>query len=367
MVIIWQVKGIMFFKRFILALTLLLPAAASAAGPGPYYFIAVQNGGYNFKGGDEQLEESYKALKGMIKLAEQQNVKLTLLFTAQYALYITTDPARAAELETWKRSGHEIGAYHQGPETLAWDGYTDLSPQALGRLRKEDRAGKVTPTHRDYAQALAKLDPFIKSGCMMDRADKEFLSAAPPYEVCGGPGAQKSGANDHVQLTGGKEKKRLNAFHAADKAGIETAKNAFSVMELGAYGMTFKSSPSEFGAFYAWLEFLRRRDPQGLRSRTVENIVDLKLLPEKAEKSADAARGEEKKTVKASLPAPRPVAPVNTPAQEIPRLNRVPSLFGSGSRIPSPMHKVVQPYCGDGICDAGERAHPGRCPRDCGH
>lgn len=346
----------MFFKRLALALTLLLPAAADAAGPWPYYFIAVQNGAFNFKGGPEQLEESYKALTGMIKLADQQNVKLTLLFTAQYAVYITTDPARAAELETWKKSGHEIGAYHQGPETRAWDGYTDLSPEVLGRLRKEDRAGKVTPTHRDYAQALAKLDPYIKSGCMMDHSDKEFLAAAPPYEVCYGPAAHKSGANEYIMLAGGKDKKRLNALHAADKAGIEAAKNAFSVMELGAYGAIFKSSPSEFGAFYAWLEFLRRRDPQGLRSRTVENIVDLKLLPEKAAPP-----------VKTALPPPQPAAPAEAPKREIPRLNKVPSLSGSGSRIPAPMHKAVQPYCGDGICAADERARPGRCPRDCGH
>jgi hypothetical protein len=331
----------------------------------------VQNGAFNFKGGDEQLEESYKALKGMIKLAEQQNVKLTLLFTPQYALYITTDPARSSELESWKKSGHEIGAYHQGPETRAWDGYTDLGPEALGRLRKEDRAGKAAPNHRDYAQALAKLDPFIKSGCMIDRADKEFLAAAPPYEVCYGLGAQKTGANDHVQLSGGKDKKRLNTFHAADKAAVEAAENAFSAMELGAYGAVFKSSPSEFGAFYAWLEFLRRRDPQGLRSRTVANIVDLKLLPEKARTPVNAVRGKEKKADPLLLTPPQPAAPVEAPRQEIPRLQRVPSLSGSASRVPSGMHDVALPagrrYCGDGICDAVERAHPGRCPRDCGH
>ena len=360
----------MVFKRLILALTLLFPAAASAAGPGPYYFIAVQNGAFNFKGGDAQLEESYKALKGMIKLAEQQNIKLTLLFTAQYALYITTDPARAAELETWKKSGHEIGAYHQGPETRAWDGYTDLSPEVLGRLRKEDRAGKATPTHRDYAQVLDKLDPFIKSGCMIDHADKEFLAAAPPYEICG-LGAQKSGANDHLTFAGGKDKKYLFTFQPADKAGIEAAKNAFSSMETGAYGAAFKSSPSEFGAFYAWLEFLRRRDPQGLRSYTVASIVDLKLLPEKARPPVNAVRGEEKKVVPRPAPPPQPAAPAETPQQEIPRLRRIPSLSGSASRVPAGMHDVakpaVRPYCGDGICDVNERAHAGRCPLDCGH
>lgn len=362
-------------KSIILALTLLFPAAARAAGPGPYYFIAVQNGAFNFKGGPGQLEESYKALKGMVKLADQQNVKLTLMFSAQYALYIATDAARAAELETWRKSGHELAAYHQGPGTRAWDGYSDLSPEALGRLRKEDRAGKTAPTHREYAEALAKLDPYMKSGCMADLADRDFVAAAPPYEVCSLQPAQKekAGVNDYVSLSA-RDKKQLSTFHPADKAGIEAARNAFSSMETGAYGAAFKSSPSEFGAFYAWLEFLRRRDPQGLRSRTVSSIVDLKLLPEKVRPAAEAAKREVQKPAAPPAPPPQPAPPA--PQQEIPRLKRIPSLSGSASRVPSGMHDVIKPparrgplqgYCGDGICDANERAHPGRCPRDCGH
>jgi hypothetical protein len=370
----------MFFKRLVLALTLLLPAAANAAGPGPYYYVAVQNGAFNFKGGEEQLAESYKALKGMIKLADQQNVKLTLMFTAQYAVYITTDAVRAAGLETWKKSGHEIAAYHQGPDTRAWDGYSDLSPEVLGRLRKEDRAGKVTPGYRDYAQALAGLDPYIRSACMVDSADKEFVAAAPPYEICHGLGAPKAGVNDYVRLAEGKKKKYLSTFHSADKAGIQAAQSAFAAMETGVYGAAFKSSPSEFGAFYAWLEFLRRRDPQGLRSQTVANIIDLKLMPEKERPPVNAVRGEEKRKAVPVMPKPQPIAPAVAPAespkQEIPRLQRIPSLSGSASRVPSGKHDIITPpmrngplqgYCGDGICDAKERAHPGRCPRDCGH
>lgn len=240
-------KGFMFSKSIILAL-MLLPAAAFAAGPGPNYYIAVQNGAYNFKGGPGQLEESYKALEGMVKLAGQQNVKLTLLFTAQYALYISTDITRMAEVETWEKSGHEVAAYHQGPGTRAWDGYSDLGPEALGRLRKEDRAGKAAPDHSEYARALALIDPYIKTGCMVDRADKEFLAAAPPYEICRDLGARGSGANDHIAFAGGKDKKYLSTFQPADKAGIEAAKTAFSAMETGVYGAAFKSSPSEFGA-----------------------------------------------------------------------------------------------------------------------
>ncbi len=348
--------------HIIIALMLLLPAAARAAGPGAYYFIAVQNGAYNFKGGAEQLEESYKALRGMVKLADAQNARLTLLFSAQYAIHIASDPARLAELEAWKKAGHEIGAYHQGPAGGDWDGYSDLPEEALARVRKEDRKDAAVPGSREYFEALGRLAPGIKSGCMPDGTDKKFMEAAPPYEICGAP-ADK-GINKFLAASGGSEKpkKSLSCFHPSDKAGIAAAKEAFSSLSSGVYGASFKSSPSEFGAFYSWLAFLKGRDPQGLRSRTVSAIVDGRLLTEKEIKSAPAVKKPEKQSVQ-----PRPEAP----RQEIPRLKPVPSLSDRGGRAmpglrPSGGNTKKGGYCGDGLCDAIERANPGRCPRDCG-
>jgi hypothetical protein len=109
----------------------------------------------------------------------------------------------------------------------------------------------------------------------------------------------------------------------------------------------------------------------------VENIVDLKLLPEKASPPVNVVRGKEKKPDPPLLTPPQPIQqPAEPQEPEIPRLRRVPSMFGSASRVPSGRHDIIktparngplQGYCGDGICDANERAHPGRCPRDCGH
>jgi hypothetical protein len=348
------------------------PAAACAAGPGVYYFIAVQNGAYNFKGGEEQLQESYKALQGMVKLADAQNARLTLLFSAQYAVYIATDPARLAELDGWKKTGHEIGAYHQGPETRAWDGYSDLPEEELSRLRKKEGKSAPAQGHHEYFEALGRLEPGIRSGCMLGGTDKKFLEAAPVYEVCCGEGQmpekEKSGAgqkgiNEALSVfgEGDKAKKRLSCFHPADKAGIGAAKEAFTGMSLGAYGASFKSSPAEFGAFYSWLAFLRSVDPQGLRSHTAFSVVNGKLLPEKQAVPVAAVKKIEKKKVQ---PKPEP------PPQEIPRLQPVPSKYGKvGSLVPERELRRMKPqkrgYCGDGICDAFERAHPGRCPGEC--
>ncbi|MDO8806329.1 MAG: hypothetical protein Q7R35_18085 [Elusimicrobiota bacterium] len=353
--------------RIIIALMLLWPAAARGAGPGAYYFTAVQNGAYNFKGGEGQLEESYKALQGMVKLADAQNARLTLLFSAQYAVYIASDPARLAELEGWKKTGHEIGAYHQGPETRAWDGYSDLPKEELERVRKEKRKSVPVPGRREYFEALGRLTPEIKSGCVPGSADEGFLAAAPAYEVCARPGDK--GINEFLSVTGGGEKvkKRLSCFHPSDKAGIAAAKGAFSGLELGVYGASFKSSPSEFGAFYSWLAFLKGRDPQGLRSRTVSAIVDEGLLAEKEAVAAPAVKKTEKQKVQPRAETRKS----ETPRQEIPRLKPVPSKYGKvGTLVPELQLRRKYPgkggYCGDGICDPFERSHPGRCPGECG-
>jgi len=350
--------------RIVIALMLLCTAAARAAGPGAYYFIAVQNGAYNFNGGTEQLAESYKVLQGMVKLADAQGARLTLMFSAPYAVYIATDPARLTELEGWKKTGHEIGAYHQGPDKRAWDGYSDLSKEDLARVRKEDRKGAPAPGHREYFEALSLLASDIKSGCMQDGVDKKFIAAAPEYEICGGSAKNgRSGVNESFPAgSGDKAKKRLSCFNPADKAGLEAAKDSFSGLSLGVYGAAFKSSPSEFGAFYSWLSFLRGKDPQGLRSRTVSSIVVSGLLPEKEAGPAPEARKTKKPGVQ-----PQP----EVPKTEIPRLKPVPYRYGTvGSpdkRFEPRLRNTRQRgYCGDGICDVFERVRSGRCPRDCG-
>ena len=357
-----------------------MPVSALAAGPGPYYFIAVQNGAYNFNGGEAQLEESYKALQGMVKLADAQNARLTLLFSAQYAVYIASDPARMAEFEGWKKTGHEIGAYHQGPDTRGWDGYSDLSKEELARVRKMKGKDAAAPGHQEYFEALGRLSPDIKSGCMQGGADEKFLAAAPAYEICGGAGEKKNGGdgkkgiNEFLAVPGGGEKikKGLSCFHPVERFGIEAAKKAFSEVELGVYGAVFKSSPSEFGAFYSWLAFLKGRDPQGLRSRTVSAIVDGALLTEKEVPAAPVVKKKEKPRVQPQPEASRTEIPkVGTSKTEIPRLKPVSSRYGKvGIIIPGMRLRRINTgkggNCGDGICDIFERTHPSRCPHECG-
>lgn len=377
--------------RLLLLLLLLPPAAARAAGQAPRYFITVLNGPYNFKGGEAQLAESFRALEGMVKLADAQGVRLTLLFSAQYALYVSSAPERLAGLQAWKKTGHEIGAYHVGPQSRAWDGYSDLPAQELSRLRKSPVAAGETPGRSEFFSALAALEPELRSACMPDGADPAFRRAAPPYEVCGQDGGQAekgagyAGVNESVALREGAGAKGLSVFHPADRDGIAAAQKVFAGMTQGVYGTSFKSSPSEFGAFYAWLAFLRTVDPLGVKSRTAAAVIEAGLLP--AVKTARGSSGGKAKKAGAKpakkaaaaktsskpeslVMAAPPVWPKEEPpAREIPRLKPVRSFFGSVSRLMFGKPRTGAPArgsCGDGICDAFERARPGRCPRDCG-
>lgn len=351
----------------ILALVSLFPAAGGAKAAAPHYFTAVYNGAYDFKGGAGYLEDSYKALEKMAQLADTQQVRLTLLFSAQYADFISSSPARLAALEGWKNAGHEVGAYHQGPDTKSWDGYSDLPRGVLLKMLKEGKAPARVPDHHDYFAALGRLAPEIKSGCMGGSADREFLSAAPGYELCSGAGKNGSspqGVNGFIFTApgAGGMKKRLSASYPSDRAGIEAAKKAFSSMEGGVYGASFKSSPSEFGAFYAWLRFLKEEDPQGARSRTVAGAVKEKLIPEKTLKAAAPAR---------ALKSTDAIAPAEAQKPELPRLKPKPSPFSRVERLFFGRFRQLpggrpRGYCGDGLCGELEKRQPGRCLRDCG-
>lgn len=89
-----------------ITMMLLLPcmvysyAEADEASNIPYYFVAIHNEPYHFPGGEERIEKAYGVLQRMIENANEHNVKLTLMFTAQWADYIVASGDRLAELES---------------------------------------------------------------------------------------------------------------------------------------------------------------------------------------------------------------------------------------------------------------------------
>ncbi len=64
-------------------------------------------------------------LVGLIALADEYNVKLSLVFNPQWAIYILDDEEKRTLLRSWEANGHEIGLHHHGPHHGGWNGYTD--------------------------------------------------------------------------------------------------------------------------------------------------------------------------------------------------------------------------------------------------
>ncbi len=64
-------------------------------------------------------------LVNLIALADNYNVKLSLVFNPQWATYILSDEEKLTLLRSWEANGHEIGLHHHGPHHGGWNGYTD--------------------------------------------------------------------------------------------------------------------------------------------------------------------------------------------------------------------------------------------------
>jgi hypothetical protein len=95
-------------------------------------------------GGDIWSLEHQKAFWpstiGLIDLANQYNVKLTLQFNPQWAEYILKDRKHLSIIRKWQKTGHEIGLHHHGYDHKDWNGYTnrtgkELDPRFRGRVK----------------------------------------------------------------------------------------------------------------------------------------------------------------------------------------------------------------------------------------
>jgi len=295
--------AVLIYAIAILAMPVLSPMSHSYAETGqpagtPFYFIAVHNEPYHFPGGRQELERAYVVLQGMIERANEHDIRLTLMFAAQSADYIAERPERMAALESWKRQGHEIAAHHHGIYHGNWDGYTDYSKEEAEAQRM--RQGKIPEpylgTLADYIERLKKINPTVRSGCLNDEQDKRELPGEILYDTCSGfanfgePGRRvadaatpEKGRNEYVTvgMWNSIERKWLAHYQITTYQRQDLARTAFDSMDSGVYGAVTHSVQEQAEAYYHFLEFLHSRDPTGEKSRTVSEIVEQELLPEK--------------------------------------------------------------------------------------
>jgi len=307
----------------------------------PYYFIAIHNEpAHGIPNGRQIIEQNYVILKQMIARANQYNIRITLMFTAQWVDYITESPERMAELEQWKKQGHEIAAHHHSIYHGNWDGYTDYTKEEAiaQRISQNHKPEEYLGTLEYFIEKLKKINPNIKSGCVNDERDKRAMPDEIIYDTCSGfanygePGTREGdatnpekGKNEYVTIGiyNGIERKWLTHYQVTKDDRQKAAQQVFDLMDSGVYGAVTHSIQNQAIPYYDFLEFLHSKDPEGKKSRTVSEIIDQKLLPEE--------------TISTDL--------LNQPKPQQPE-----DELGK---------------CGDGICDDVEKANPNLCPKDC--
>ena len=313
----------------------------------PYYFIAVHNEPYHIEqGGEAKVAEAYQVLQQMIKKADAYNIKLTLMFSAQWSDHVLGSSARLAEVKGWQKNGHEISSHHHSIYHGNWDGYSDYTSQQAEAQRKKQnkKPEKYLGTLKDYWGKLQKLDPNVRSGCANDEADKKALPDGVVYDTCSGfanygPVGQRAedrsaikGKNEYatVGTYRGVERTWLTHFQITTDTRQQEAQKVFATMDSATvYGSVTHSVQSQAGPFYSFLEYLHARDPKGVMSRTVSQVVEQGLLQEKTISS------ELVNKLYVAAPSPNGGQP------------------GGNKK------------CGDGVCDAVEKANPKMCPKDC--
>jgi hypothetical protein len=305
---------------------------------GPLYFIAIHNEPAHLPDGQQIIMSEYQVLQRMVAQADEVGVKLTLMFSAQWADYIAESSERHDEVQAWKAAGHEIAGHHHSVYHGNWDGYTDYSEQEAleHRLQSGSTPEPYLGTLEEYSSHLASLDSNILSGCMNDEPDMRALPTSIVYDTCLGYAnhgddwaaesdamAPEKGINEFVIVGDwdGVQRSWLAHYQITKPERTALAKSTFDGLLSGVYGVVLHSSTQEESQLYDYLSFLNERDPSGSRSRTVREVVEGGVLPER----------------------------------EIPAALLETKLPPGGE--PSP--------CGDGVCDAMEQANPTLCPQDC--
>jgi len=267
----------------------------------PYYFIAIHNEPlHDAPDAKQRIAKNYLTLKEMIARANKYNIKLTLMFTAQWADYISESPERMADLELWKKQGHEIAAHHHSIyHPGSWDGYTDYSEEErrAQRIKLGKKPEKYLGNLNDFIGKLKKINVDVKSGCVNDEYDKRVMPYDIIYDTCSGfanygePGRKVmdfetplKGKNEYISvgIVNNVKRKWLAHFQIITDERQKSAQTVFNSMKAGVYGAVVHSNKEQAEPYYDFIEFLHSKDPDGKKSRTVSEIIEQELIPERS-------------------------------------------------------------------------------------
>jgi hypothetical protein len=142
---------------------------------------------------------------------------------------------------------------------------------------------------------LKKINPDIKSGCLNEEPDKRELPDEIIQATCAGyanfgvPGTKISamvperGKNEFITVGMVNNIQRKWLAHYQIYQDVNAAKNVFNSMDSKQVfgGVVHSIEGIDVASYYVFLEFLHSKDPQGKESKTVSEIIEQKLIPEK--------------------------------------------------------------------------------------
>lgn len=121
-------------------------------------------------------EQHWDSLVQMISLSNQYDVKITLLFNPQWAMYLLMDHNRHDMVKEWQRQGHEVGLHYHMVTHRDWCGYTNRSDFVY--TASPFYQGSVADMMQVMNQ-LADPEPILTACCGADIATKPFPYCKP--------------------------------------------------------------------------------------------------------------------------------------------------------------------------------------------
>jgi hypothetical protein len=279
------------------------------------YFIAIHL---------EPHDIDVSLLEEMVDYANSYNIKLTLMFTAQWVEALQKED-KLYLIDEWEEAGHEISSHHHGLYHSGWDGYTDFSKDEIKFVRNavnSERAPyeKHLGSLDDFTDILKTINPEIKSGCPNEEVNKATMPDDIIYSTCSGYSNYgesieekkdynlEKGINEYVLVgeVNGIERYWLSHgiipyedFAKFDEDKIEESTKEFQdnflLMNTGVFGAVIHAQEKheQVTYFKNFLDFVHENDPKGEKSMTLTEVIESDILPHRDLELNDLASEDE--------------------------------------------------------------------------
>jgi len=247
----------------------------------PYSYLVV----HIKRGPEEDYPNEFNDwLKPLVETADSYNVKLTLQFSPQWVDYLLKNGDKENIVHSWQENGHEISIIHPGPSHLSWDGYSNMPEQdaiSISYIRgtSPDDIHEFLGTMDDFlvmANQLAYPEE-IKSGTITNKwTDVPNI----PYITSGGGSRNRKAV---------KQTWNSNVVYTLGIAGLWTSR----MLETAQENYETLTKDEIFGvvihhhnfvgagkvAIEDWFEYLSYKDSEGIKRKTVTEIMEEYILP----------------------------------------------------------------------------------------